>query len=197
MQPRIAHLNDIPEILALQERNLVTRLSAIEQQQGFVTTPFTAPQLVELIGERRLFVLSDGKLLGGYMAAPSWDYLAPWPIFEVLLAKLTPFAVAGQPIRRENSFQYGPVCIAQELRGGGHFEQLFALMRREMASRYAIGATFINQRNPRSFAAHTRKAGLSLLTSFSFNQNLYYALAFATSGSEPVAAQTEQDAVAL
>lgn len=196
MQPRIAHLNDIPEILALQERNLVTRLSAIEQQQGFVTTPFTAPQLVELIGESRLFVLANSRQLGGYMAAPSWDYLRPWPIFEQLLAELTPYALGGVPIRRENSFQYGPVCIAQEFRGGGLFARLFALMRQEMASRYAIGATFINQRNPRSFAAHTRKAGLSLLTSFSFNQNHYYALAFATTGRDPVAGQREQEALA-
>lgn len=180
MQPRNAHLNDIPEILALQERNLVTRLSSIEQQQGFVTTPFTAPQLVELIGEGRLFVLSNGKLLGGYMAAPSWDYLQPWPIFEKLLAALDAFTVAGVPIRRDNSFQYGPVCIAHEYRGSGSFEQLFTWMSAQMADRYPIGATFINQRNPRSYTAHTRKAGLSSLTSFSFNDNHYHALAFAT-----------------
>lgn len=37
----------------------MTRLSHIEQQQGFVTTPFTAPQLVELIGDGQLFVLSS------------------------------------------------------------------------------------------------------------------------------------------
>jgi hypothetical protein len=66
-------------------------------------------------------------------------------------------------------------------------------MRREMASRYAIGATFINQRNPRSFAAHTRKAGLVSLTSFSFNQNHYHALAFATHENEPVTAGIEHE----
>lgn len=78
------------------------------------------------------------------------------------------------------------LSVSPEYRGSGSFEQLFTWMSAQMADRYPIGATFINQRNPRSYTAHTRKAGLSSLTSFSFNDNHYHALAFAT-GSAVIA----------
>jgi hypothetical protein len=86
----------------------------------------------------------------------------------------------GTQIADRNTFQYGPVCIDQTLRGSGIFPQLFETMRSSFASRYPIGVTFINQVNVRSVVAHTRKLDLEIIDEFEFNGNFYYGLAFWT-----------------
>lgn len=86
----------------------------------------------------------------------------------------------GQTLGVTNSYQYGPVCIASEVRGSGLLEQLFEFARGQMAPRYPILVTFINKINPRSFAAHTRKLGLEVIDEFEFNNNQYYELVYDT-----------------
>ena len=79
-----------------------------------------------------------------------------------------------------NSFQYGPICIDQSIRGSQVFPELFDLMRSSFAPKFPIGVTFINKINERSFAAHTRKLNLEIIDEFEFNGNLFYTLAFLT-----------------
>ena len=57
MKSRLAHEPDIAPILALQDLNLVTKLDETQKKDGFVTTPFTAEQLRELIALDGLFVV--------------------------------------------------------------------------------------------------------------------------------------------
>ena len=40
--------------------------------------------------------------------------------------------------------------------------------------------TFVNQINPRSYAAHTRKAGMREIATFDFNDNYYWMLTIET-----------------
>lgn len=74
----------------------------------------------------------------------------------------------------ENSYQYGPVCIDTAVRGKGVLEGLFAYALEKMSLRFDILVTFINKVNPRSYVAHTRKLGLTVLDEFEFNNNHYY-----------------------
>jgi len=46
---RLSGNQDIEQILALQDKNLVTKIAEAEKIQGFVTTPFVAEQLEHLI----------------------------------------------------------------------------------------------------------------------------------------------------
>lgn len=77
----------------------------------------------------------------------------------------------------KNSYQYGPVCVDSAYRNSGVFEQVFTASLANMSSRYPLMATFINQNNPRSYAAHTRKAGMTEIGKFDYNQNHYYLMA--------------------
>ncbi|HSN65881.1 MAG TPA: GNAT family acetyltransferase, partial [Fusibacter sp.] len=58
---------------------------------------------------------------------------------------------------------------------------LFEFSRTQMQPRFPILITFINHINPRSFDAHTRKLGLDVIKSFTFNNNQYYELGYDTS----------------
>ena len=179
---------DVQGILDLQEMNLFENLSESDKGNGFVTTPFTTALLKELLDSRGLFVAeSEGKILGYTMAA-SWDYFSQWPIFPYMMSRLSGFIFNGTCVSDQNTFQYGPICVASSMRGTDAFPRLFEEMRIEMTSRYPVGITFINKLNERSYQAHTRKLGMVVIDEFEFSGRQYYGLAFDT--GRPVLSQT-------
>lgn len=177
---RMGSRRDIAAVLALQERNLVTKLSDDEKRNGFVTTPFSDQQLQELIAIAGLFVIEEDGRLIGYAAAAGWDYFAGRPMFDLMLQRFVQISYRGELISPLNSFQYGPVCIDGAVRGSDAFPNLFAFMRLQMAARYTIGTTFINRMNLRSIRAHVDKIGLDVIDEFVFNDQNYLGLGFLT-----------------
>jgi len=171
---------DLPGVLRLQELTLVTNLGEEERKDGFVTTPFTPGQLRELVAAGGLFVAVRDGAVAGYAMAAGWDYWAGRPMFDLMIGRFEGIDFAGVRIDRENSYQYGPICVAREERGKGVFLPLFEAARAGMAGRYAVGTTFINKANPRSFRAHTAKAGLELIDEFEFGGGSFWGLAFPT-----------------
>lgn len=175
---RIGNENDISGISALQRLNLYDNLSADERKQGFVTTPFSENQLRELMAERGVFVAEERGEIMGYALAGTWNFFSKWPIFPFMVSRLGQVGVT-----EDRSFQYGPVCIGSALRGSGKFPLLFEEMRREFTSRFPTGITFINRLNERSYQAHTRKLGMTVIDAFEFSGRSYYMLSFDTSRS--------------
>ena len=182
----LAEFQDIDDILHLHYLYHLNSINEEDKAHGFVTTPFTRAQLERLIGEEEGITIarSDGRLVAYAMAA-SWDYWAQWPMFVYMREGLPRLSLAGQALDSDNSYQYGPVCIHRDFRGQGLLEQLFEYSRGHMTRRYRFLVTFINRRNPRSFAAHTRKIGLEVIDEFSFNGGDFYELAYDT--AQPLA----------
>lgn len=176
---RIAHPNDIPGILALQERYLYRNLNEAEREKGFVTTPFTIPQIEEVLLQKGLFVaVNENAAIIAYAFAGSWRYFEQWEIFNVMVSRFPQLSFHGKKITTENSFQYGPVCIDERYRGKGLLNQLFEEMRIEFLKKYPISITFINKINVISEKAHTKKLGWEIIDAFDFNNNSYIGLAF-------------------
>jgi hypothetical protein len=173
-------VRDVAGILALQEKNLVTKISEEQKKNGFVTTPFTGEQLESLVALDGLFVIDQNGTIAGYAVAAGWDYFSGRPMFDHMIGLFAEILYKGVRIARENSFQYGPVCVDLSLRGSDAFPRLFATMRESMSARYAVGTTFINKINGRSFRAHTEKARIDVINEFDFNGKNYYGLAFLT-----------------
>lgn len=176
-----ATMDDVEGILSLLKANHISYISEEDKPDGFVTTNFTEAQLEALILKERGVTIAkeDGKVLSFAMAA-SWDFWEEWPFFANMIVKLPEFSFEGQGLTRENSYQYGPVCVDKSVRGTGVFEQVFYASLASMRERYPIMATFVNHINQRSYAAHTKKVPLSTLGSFPFNQNNYYLMACST-----------------
>lgn len=177
---RAAFESDIDGILDLQAQNLYSNLSTAERSYGFVTTPFTPDQVQTLLEQNGVFVAADKGAIVGYVFAGSWDYFSQWSIFPFMVSRFPQLVFRGVAISTENTFQYGPVCVDRALRGSGLLLQLFETMRFSFSDRFPIGVTFINQQNPRSLAAHTRKLDLEVIDTFEFGGNAYYGLAFST-----------------
>ncbi len=178
---RNAKTEDIPQIQNLQKTYHISSIREEDKKNGFVTTLFTAEQMTELIErENGISLACDKERIAGYAMAGSWDFWSKWPLFQQMIADLPNINYLGRILTKENSYQYGPVCIDMEYRGQGVLESLFQYSTGQMSRKYPVLITFINQINERSFAAHTKKVGLDVIKTFSFNGNKYYELGYDT-----------------
>ncbi|QUM76857.1 GNAT family acetyltransferase [Moritella sp. 24] len=182
MQLKVAELSDIDDTLTLHYKYQVDSIAAEDKADGFVTTPFTKEELTRLITEESgLFIARKDDKVVAYVMAASWSFWSNWPMFAHMIKDLPNLEYLGQQLSADNSYQYGPVCIDKSIRGTGALETMFDFARKRMAKRYPILVTFINKINPRSYAAHTKKLGLTVIQEFEYNNNHYYELVYDTS----------------
>ncbi|WP_198552901.1 GNAT family acetyltransferase [Psychromonas sp. Urea-02u-13] len=178
---KVATLDDIDEVLTLHYRYQIDSIRDEDKSDGFITTAFTKEHLSSLIeSERGLFIACVDNKIVAYAMAASWDFWAQWPLFQFMIKNLHDACCLEQTITKENSYQYGPVCVDKSVRGQGVFERVFEFSLAKMSARYPIMVTFINKVNPRSYEAHTRKTSLKVIKHFEFNNNNYYKLACKT-----------------
>jgi len=169
---------DINGVLALQALNLQANLPTTALENGFVTTPFTTELIEQIIQMDGLFVAADKGEIIAYVYAGDWNYFQQWPIFAFMVNRFPNLQFKNQAITVENSFQYGPICIAKNYRGTGVLSQIFEEMRIAFAPKYPISITFINAVNKRSTKAHTEKLSWEIIDEFTFNNNQYLGLAY-------------------
>jgi hypothetical protein len=186
MHYRNARIEDIPLVEALQEKYHVSTISDEDRPDGFVTTLFNQKQFAQLIEEENgLAIAQDGEKIVAYAMAASWQYWSAWPLFQHMIEDLPSTEYLGQMLSTENSYQYGPICIHKDYRGTEVLPNLFEFSLRQMATKYPILITFINNINPRSYKAHTEKLGLEVIKTFEFNNNHYYELGCDTAKVTP------------
>lgn len=178
MTTRLGTHTDINGVLALQALNLQANLPISALENGFVTTPFTPALIKEIIEMDGLFVAEDKGQIIAYVYAGSWAYFQQWSIFTFMVNRFPDLHFKQQAITVQNSFQYGPICIANAYRGTGVLQQIFEEMRIAFAAKYPISITFINAINKRSTKAHVEKLGWEVIDEFTFNQNQYLGLAY-------------------
>lgn len=182
MEILLATMDDFDGILALLKANHADNLTPEEKTEGFVTTNFTREQMETLIVQEKGVVIAkeNGRVVGFATAAP-WDFWAQWPLFTYMIDHLEEYTFQGKTLTVENCYQYGPVCVDRAFRGTGLFQKLFYASLESMAYRFPVMATFINQVNPRSYRAHTKKVPMDTCGTFPFNGNQYYLMACSTS----------------
>ena len=177
MEYKVATVEEIEATLRLHAKYQVDTIAEEDKKDGFVTTPFTKEELQALIEqEQGLFIAKEGEEVVAYVMAASWQFWSKWAMFRHMIEDLQNLAYKGEKLSVENSYQYGPICIDKRYRGTEVLPNIFHFARKQMAKRYPILITFVNQINPRSFQAHTRKLGLDVIQEFEFNGNRYWEL---------------------
>ncbi|MBR0172265.1 MAG: GNAT family acetyltransferase [Lachnospiraceae bacterium] len=178
---RQAREDDLAGVKALLKANHVDNLTEEQKADGFVTTNMTDEQMKTLSGiEGGITIAADGEKVVAFALAAPWDFWEQWPFFVNMIGELPKYEYAGQRLSKENTYQYGPVCVDRAYRGQGIFENVFDLSLQGMSDRFPVMTTFVNHKNPRSHAAHTRKAGMDVIGDFGYNGNTYYLLACET-----------------
>ena len=177
-----ATVKDMEGVMALLKANHVSNMTEEEKKNGFVTTNLTEEQFVRLVEEEDgVTIAKDGDKIVAFALAASWDYWKEWPLFQYMIELLPQNTYNGETLSTTNSYQYGPVCVDKDYRGTGVFEKVFFASLANMEKRFPYMITFVNKVNPRSYAAHTRKALLDEVMDFSWNNNNYWMLGCKTS----------------
>lgn len=181
MEVGFAKIEDIENILILLKENHIESIKEEDKKDGFVTTNITKEQLKDLIEkENGVVIAKENNKVLAFAFAASWEFWSQWPFFQYMIEKLKDFSFNNEVLSIKNSYQYGPVCVSKKVRGTGVFEKIFFKSLASMKNKYPIMATFINKINPRSYAAHTKKARIVEVGSFSYNNNNYYCMACST-----------------
>ena len=167
-------------LLNLHALNHATRIAPDARADGFLTIDIARRDLELLHQMRSVWIArnDENDELAGYVLAAPWDFYARWPLFRTQTDRF-PLAFGDAQLTIENSFQYGPVCVAREFRGRGLLAQLLNAVKARYRENYDFGATFINVANVASMAAH-RKIGLQTVDEWQANGNNYETLAFET-----------------
>ncbi|PQV65355.1 Ribosomal protein S18 acetylase RimI [Abditibacterium utsteinense] len=177
-----ANSSDFPAIIELQERNHLSNLAENARDDGFVTTYLDTPKLEFLRAQNGLFIAKIGAELAGFACAQNWDLSGTNAFHRAVLSGF-PLNLKNSAITAENSFLYGPVCVAASFRGRGILGDLIEAVKAAFRPRYNFGVSFIDHRNLRSLAAHTRKLGFQIVGELPFDDTIYHVLGFSTSSS--------------
>jgi predicted GNAT superfamily acetyltransferase len=137
----LAARDDIPGILALQERNL-------RKNGGVLSVPLSRAWLDAAVSKMPLVVARNGADIVGYAVSSSLDDQSDDPVLDAMLRAYP--GAAG-------AYVYGPICVAESERGKGVARALFEALRALLPGRE--GFTFIRADNTVSRKVH---AGLGL-----------------------------------
>jgi hypothetical protein len=170
-----ASLPDYKGILNLQQANLLVNLSAQQAEDGFLSIEMSEEQFDEMNRDLGVMVAESGNKVVGYLCGTSFGYSAQFPILQTMMAKLGELTIEGNRLTEENTFIYGPVCIAKLARGTGILNGLFQALKESAVSRYSFCILFISDKNTRSLNAHL-KIGMNRLGVFDFNNSLFHIL---------------------
>ena len=175
MEYKIATLADIDATLKLHAKYQIDGIKEEDKKDGFVTTAFTKEELTQLIEqEQGLFIAKEGDEVLAYVMSASWEFWSKWAMFQHMIADLQNLKYKDVQLTVQNSYQYGPICIDNRVRGTEVLPTIFDFALKHMSKRYPILVTFVNQINPRSYEAHHRKLGLNIIQEFEFNGNRYW-----------------------
>ncbi len=144
---RVATPSDIPEILALQEANLV-------RNGGSLSVAFPAAWFEMVMGEMPVVIARRCGALVAYLVASSREQARGQPLTEAKFA-----AYPGA----EDAYNAGPLCVAAGERGRGLALLLMQAQRSHLPGRE--GVAFVRFDNAASRATHA-KAGYREVATF-------------------------------
>ena len=122
---------------------------------------------------KEICIAESGNEIVGYLCGTSCRYGTQFPILQTMIGRLNELVMEGNRLTEENTFIYGPVCIAKSARGSGILNGLYQALKKIASLHYSFCILFISDKNPRSINAHL-KLGMNRLGVFEFNNGLFH-----------------------
>lgn len=148
---------EIQEILALQERNLSTKISKEEARaQGFVTVKHDAQILRDMNQPYpHIIATHEGKVIG-YALMMIKDFRDRIPVLIPMFDLIDSLSYNNESLKETRYFTMGQVCIDKNYRGMGVFKNLYETMKEKYQPHFDYLITEIAARNTRSIRAHAK-----------------------------------------
>lgn len=143
-------LEELEQILALQQLNLINNISAEERKnEGFLTVEHDMDILKamnDVCGH--IIAVEDDKVVG--------FALCMHPKFADEIEVLRPmFEEINKVVENQNGYMaMGQICVAKSHRGRGVFRNLYLTMKEKLPAGFDTIITEVEGKNTRSLAAH-------------------------------------------
>lgn len=173
MEYKRSNLGDFEQVVALQNKNLVTVLTPSEKVDGFLSEGLSIEQFKSMDKDICVFICKDEQGVCGYICVGSVEYNKNIPLVAAMLDCFPDISYRGKQLSTYNIAISGPVCIDRNYRGQGLFFNLyeklseFLLNERPELDLYVV---LVSTQNERSINAH-KKVGMEIVGTFSFNNN--------------------------
>ena len=149
--------NDLLQIQALQYQNLERSISSGEiSSQGFVTCQHSMELLMSMNSPHQHIVVKYDHQIVGYALVMLTHFSDELEVLKPMFEELKNCSIGGIPLKEEDYFIMGQVCIAKAHRGKGVFGMLYSGMRTQMKAHFQYCITEIAIRNTRSIRAHEK-----------------------------------------
>ncbi len=153
----IASDDDIRQVLALQQANLSTQVTAdVAASQGFVTVQHNFDLLKQMNEAIPQVIAKDGDQVVGYALVMLPDFQDLIPVLKPMFLLFDNLDFRGKKVVDYRYYVMGQICVAEGYRGAGIFDGLYEHHRELYHTQFDFVATEIASRNTRSLRAHER-----------------------------------------
>ena len=162
---RVETNQELHQILDLQHANIPSVISEDEkQQEGFVTVHHSFEILKAMDNKcPHIIAKSNGKVVG-YALCMLKNFKEEIEVLKPMFQQID--ACLKQD---ETYFVMGQICIDKAFRKRGIFHGMYAFMKQEMAPKYSMIITEVDEKNTRSLNAHYA-VGFKLLRAYNTSQ---------------------------
>lgn len=148
---------EIQQLLDLQQSNLIKNISeAVANDQGFVTVVHNFDLLSRMNRAFPQIIAKDDDAIVGYALVMPETFRFDIPVLTTMFELLDKLEYKGKLIKDTKYYVMGQICVAEDYRGKGIFDGLYAKHKSEISDRFELCVTEIAKRNLRSLAAHKR-----------------------------------------
>ncbi|MDJ1496421.1 GNAT family N-acetyltransferase [Cytophagaceae bacterium DM2B3-1] len=154
---RLSTDDEIEQLLKLQHKNLARNNSPQTiESQGFVTVEHTFDLLKQMNQAEPQIVARDGEKIVGYALVMLKEFRQSIPVLEPMFAMLSEIYLSNKVLSDYHYYVMGQICIDEQYRGQGLFDQLYLGQKEQLKDRYELCITEVATRNQRSMNAHRR-----------------------------------------
>lgn len=178
MKYRRPNPGDFKQIVALQNKNLISVLTQSEQSDGFLSAAFSEEQFRSMDNDLCVVICTDLENICGYVCASSVEYNKNIPLVAAMLNHFPNITYQEKSLAVYNSFIYGPVCIDKEYRGKNILSALINKMLELLLQKnpqLELLTVLISSENQRSINAH-KKLGMEKVGQFEFAGKIFWIL---------------------
>ncbi len=182
---RHARSGDAHPLSQLLEANTKENLTAEECDEGYITGGGPPEDALAAMAEFPGFaVATDGDEMIGCIGASTFDQHEGQSIVETMADACSEANFRGDSLSAYRTFLYGPAVVARGYRGNGVLSDMFEFLVEIVSEEYDVGLAWIANENQASYAAHTDGLGMTQVTEFEFDDDLYTVVAFLVSERE-------------
>jgi ribosomal protein S18 acetylase RimI-like enzyme len=148
---------DLLQILELQKENLKFNISEeVALQNGFLIIAHTLDVLKSMNKEAPQIIALDQKKLAGFALVMLKDFKDLVPALKPMFDLFNSLEFKGKPVESYNYYVMGQICVKEEYRGKGIFDQLYNKHKELYSEKFDFCLTEVAVRNKRSMKAHNR-----------------------------------------